>query len=257
MKMAKICLVCNKEMGIMNGKVKLTDGFVCTECWKRAGFGTGFADLSNAMQYSSNNINDMINANEENKLAIKNFRATTKIGSIMQFSNDSETFIITTLNGFKEHQELFNYNQILDFELLEDGESLTKGGLGRAVAGGILFGGIGAIVGGVTGGKKTKSLCNTLKLKVTFRECYRQTIYIDLITTQTKTNSLIYKMAYKTAQDALSALQIACNQISRNLKVDENTFSEADELSKFKKLFDDGIINEEEFKAKKKQLLGI
>ena len=33
--------------------------------------------------------------------------------------------------------------------------------------------------------------------------------------------------------------------------------SDADELAKYKKLFDEGVINEEEFAAKKKQILGI
>ncbi|EPZ54444.1 hypothetical protein H477_3583 [[Clostridium] sordellii ATCC 9714] len=49
---------------------------------------------------------------------------------------------------------MYNYKDIIEFELLEDGESITKGGLGRAVAGGVLLGGVGAIVGGVTGIEK-------------------------------------------------------------------------------------------------------
>lgn len=255
--MAKPCVVCKKEMGIMNGKVKVADGYICTECWKKAGFGTGLSDLTNAMQYSSNTLNNMIKAKYNNESAIKNFVATTKVGNILQFSADNQTFVITTINGFKKNQELFSYNQILDFELLEDGESITKGGLGRAVVGGVLLGGVGAIVGGVTGGKKTKALCNSLKIKITFRDCYRQNIYIDLITTQTKTSSIIYKTEYKIAQDALSALQIACDYTSRNSIVEEKPVSEADEILKFKKLLDDGIINQAEFEAKKKQLLGM
>ena len=37
----------------------------------------------------------------------------------------------------------------------------------------------------------------------------------------------------------------------------DNTFSAADELKKFKELLDSGIITQEEFDAKKKQLLGL
>lgn len=36
-----------------------------------------------------------------------------------------------------------------------------------------------------------------------------------------------------------------------------STYSEADEIIKYKKLLDDGIISQEEFEAKKKQLLGL
>ena len=35
-----------------------------------------------------------------------------------------------------------------------DGTSVVKGGLGRAVVGGFMFGGVGAVVGGITGGKQ-------------------------------------------------------------------------------------------------------
>ena len=36
-----------------------------------------------------------------------------------------------------------------------------------------------------------------------------------------------------------------------------SAYSEADELAKFKKLYDDGVITQEEFEAKKQQLLGL
>ena len=49
---------------------------------------------------------------------------------------------------------VFNFNDVVSYELIQDGESITKGGVGRAVAGGILFGGVGAVVGGLTGKKK-------------------------------------------------------------------------------------------------------
>ena len=36
-----------------------------------------------------------------------------------------------------------------------------------------------------------------------------------------------------------------------------SAYSEADELAKFKKLYDDRVITQEEFEAKKRQLLGL
>jgi hypothetical protein len=41
--------------------------------------------------------------------------------------------------GTKKNPKIYNYSDIVDFELLEDGESITKGGLGRAITGGLLF----------------------------------------------------------------------------------------------------------------------
>ena len=46
-------------------------------------------------------------------------------------------------------------------------------------------------------------------------------------------------------------------QATRGTTTVVNSSSDADELAKFKKLLDDGIITQEEFDAKKKQLLGL
>ena len=47
------------------------------------------------------------------------------------------------------------------------------------------------------------------------------------------------------------------NSPTRNLPIDlQQNVSIPDEISKYKRLLDDGIITEEEFKKKKKQLLG-
>ena len=160
---------------------------------------------------------------------------------------------------FSVNNEVFQYKNLLDFELIEDGETITKGGIGRAVAGGLVFGGAGAVVGAVTG-KKTKSICNSMRIKLTLKNTYRDNIYINLIATDTKKSSIIYKAAQTNAQNCISALQIitdANNQTS-NQKSDTSTpISEADEILKFKQLLDAGIISQEEFEQKKKQLLGL
>lgn len=50
-----------------------------------------------------------------------------------------------------------------------------------------------------------------------------------------------------------------CDMIRESMKKDDApaAASSADEIMKFKKLLDDGIISQEEFEAKKKQLLGL
>ena len=88
--------------------------------------------------------------------------------------------------GTKKNPKIYNYSDIVDFELLEDGESITKGGLGRAITGGLLFGGIGAVVGGITGGKRSKSICNSLKIKITVNDMRSPVVYINLLATATK-----------------------------------------------------------------------
>ena len=144
---------------------------------------------------------------------------------------------------------------IIDYDYSEIGESIASSGLGRALAGGILFGGAGAVVGAVTGRKKSKLICNSLKVKITTKNINNPVVYADFITTSTKKSSIIYKTYYDLAQKCLSTLQLIVNW---NQKVKETPISsDADEILKFKNLLDQGIISQDEFEAKKKQLLNL
>ena len=254
--MAKECLVCGKSMGAFSGKVAIADGHVCVDCWSKTGVGSSVSAMMAGNMYNSATIKEIIAIKERNQALIDNFKPTSRVG-MLSFDDNTQTFIITKS---KKNQDLYHYNQVVGFELLEDGETITKGGLGRAVVGGVLLGGVGAIVGGVTGGKRSKGICKSLQIKITFRNSPKQTEYLAFISAETKTNSFIYKTAYKSAQDALSALQLAVDKIDNTpveAPVIQQVASGADEILKYKGLLDAGIITEEEFNAKKAQILGL
>ena len=252
--MAKECLVCGKAMGAFTAKVALSDGYTCVECWTKAGFATSVNAMMSGKQYSGIDITKMIAIKEQNQLLMKKF-SPTKVIDVLSFDDNTQ---ILKIKKSKKDSDLYYYNQIVSFELLEDGNNVTKGGLGRAAVGGLLFGGVGAIVGGVTGGKKTKGICTSLQIKITFRNSPQQTEYIRFITTDTKKTSFLYKSAYENAQEILSALQLAVDAVNTTFANSAaTTTSDADELLKFKKLLDAGIISEEEFDSKKRQLLGL
>ncbi|MFJ8459194.1 SHOCT domain-containing protein [Lysinibacillus xylanilyticus] len=61
----------------------------------------------------------------------------------------------------------------------------------------------------------------------------------------------------KRISKKLSLLIVAEEETEAFQPVAQNQISAADEILKFKKLLDDGILTKEEFDAKKKQLLGI
>ena len=156
---------------------------------------------------------------------------------------------------------LFDYDQLVDFELLEDGASVVSGGIGQAVAGGVLFGGVGAVVGGITG-KRNEQVCRELKVKMTVKGYKDPAFYINLITfpVEVKKDSLEYAALMKQAQAVVSKLQLIAESESENQSRNEGSINKTDvteELRKFKGLMDDGIITQEEFNAKKKELLGL
>lgn len=147
----------------------------------------------------------------------------------------------------------------MDYELLEDGNTLTKGGLGRAVAGGLLFGGVGAVVGGVTGKKHGKSTCSQLQIKITVNNVSEPTEYITFISSEIKKDGMIYKTMGEAGPGMpVPAAGDLCIQPQAEPEAAPavEPASVADELLKFKQLLDMGAITQEEFDAQKKQLLG-
>lgn len=189
------------------------------------------------------------------------FTPTRKIGSYFAVDENACLWAIGTgmfpsLKNAIPH----SYDDIVDFELIEDDSSVIKGGVGSAIAGGILFGGVGAIVGGATGKKKLNQACTNLMIKITINNMAAPVEYIKLISSTTNKNSMIYRSAYQDAQEIISLLQLICNQrntMSDTTKESAQQSSPADEIYRYKALMDNGIITEEEFKAKKKQLLGL
>lgn len=158
--------------------------------------------------------------------------------------------------GKKYIPDVFKFSDLISYELLEDGESVTKGGLGSAIVGGALFGGVGAIVGGGLG-KKQKSFCTSMGVMVSVNHPFFSTFQITLISGQTKTGSIIYRTAKDTANKLVALFSVISNYASSSSEAVVGTLSAADEIKKYKELLDIGAISQEEFEQKKKQLLGL
>ena len=170
----------------------------------------------------------------------------------------NEFFIDEYDRLFMVKSNVFKYESLMGFNLLENGHSVTKGGLGSAVAGGALFGDVGAVVGGITGKKTNSGICDSMELCITLKNTYEDTAYITFISSETKMNSFAYESAKKTAQKCIVALQNIQEynrSLATNLPEKIEKYSAADEILKFKKLMDEGIISQDEFEMKKKQLL--
>ena len=67
---------------------------------------------------------------------------------------------------------------------------------------------------------------------------------------------MIYKTCKMAAENTVSLLDRICNSTNQDIQP-QTQGSAADEIKKFKELLDSGIITEDEFNAKKKQLLGL
>jgi len=234
----KICTICERKLGIFSRKIKISDAVICTNCLNSAGIST----LVNPMSYDHQSIANLISSRN---IIVQKFKPTKFVGNYISIDENNKLF--------KIGQDTFMYENLLSFELLENNQTVFKGGLGRAIAGGLFFGGIGAIVGGITGKKKAKDICHSMRLRVSLKNAHINTTYINFIQNKTKIRSFVYKSATNSAQECITILETISNHM--NLNYTDQKFSVADEIIKLKQLLDQNIITQEEFDIKKQELL--
>lgn len=119
-------------------------------------------------------------------------------------------------HAMKPSDCIFRFDEIRSFELLEDDSQIAGGGVGAAVAGGVLFGGAGAIAGSVVGKKKTTKTVDNLVLKINLRDFDLPCVMIPYITKKTSVTSGDYRKALSAAQQTVSCLELIIEEVNRN-----------------------------------------
>lgn len=245
--MAKFCVLCGEKAGLLSG-TKIKDGVVCMGCLNRSGI------PSNSLTKSMQDFNNRFQYLEDNKNLFNSFNATINIPSHLEVDEKNRLFKIGKC------KECFYFSDLINFELVEDGETIVKGGLGRAVVGGILFGGVGAIVGGATGGKKSKTLVNSMYIRISLNNNWVNSAQITLINSETKKGSFLYNISKDSANKIISALELISSVQEKTPAQTVTITAQVDtteEIQKYHDLMVKGIISEEDFNAKKRVLLGI
>ncbi|HBG4899424.1 TPA: DUF4428 domain-containing protein [Clostridioides difficile] len=249
-KKADICCICDTEIGVLN----IEDGWICNSCFKEYCDALSMTKAPKILKKLD--IEKTISSTKKNNELQKIFNPTNNIENYIEFDEDNKKWLVSKRSeNDKKAPIIHSYENIVKFEILEDGESIVSGGVGRAIVGGALFGATGAIVGGVTGKKTARKVVNSFKIKITINDIDNPVEYIELINKKTKTNSSVYEKAYKDAHKILSTL----SAITQSIKVADNINSNsvADEILKYKNLLDMEAITQEEFDAKKKELLNL
>ena len=182
-----------------------------------------------------------------------------KVGRYYFDPSREEILMDTTL--LDKSYKIYKFADIVSFTPIEEGHNQTKKhGITRAIVGGAIAGGAGAIVGAVTGGKNYDYI-DKLGVIITFKD--NENVRLMFLNSETKKGGFVANGYYKQFHDVCGVLDGVINKNTQSLqyenqkKLSNNATSSADEIAKFKKLLDDGIITQEEFEAKKKQLLGL
>ncbi|WP_455716446.1 SHOCT domain-containing protein [Anaerosporobacter sp.] len=253
----KSCPVCgNQVKGMFCVKIK-DKVSLCQECSKKVDMEASMLPFQTV-----ENIKEHFQVRETNKNEFTSFVTTNEIKCSSSFLREDSNMKKWYCSNVKkpENPTLYDYSEIIDYELTEDGDSIRKGGLGRAAAGALLFGGVGAVVGGVTGKKKTKTEIKSMKIRISLSNKYKNQIILEFIPfgTSVKSGSMTYNLYKQEANRVISFLDSLCAKAEVTQQATQTQqVSGADEIMKFKELLDNGIISQEEFDAKKKQILGL
>lgn len=170
-----------------------------------------------------------------------------KIGDYFFANTDKRVFKVAGQTGE------CSYDDLIEFELYEDNETVLKGGVGRAVVGGALFGGVGAVVGATT--RKSKRIVNSLYIRISTRSVGM--LKIVFIRCETPMDSFTYRVSKDFADKIISQLETIADSNKNNAPGTGNNNSAfvADELLKLKQLLDMGVLTKEEFESQKKKIL--
>lgn len=239
------CFICYKPTGFFDLRLTVSDGSICSDCCKK---GMLF-NLDNPMSYTVKQVSELI---ESRKPLVETYHETKSFS--YRFGIDEQNKL------FLADGNLFRYENLLNFELYEDGNTVmkSKGTIGRSIVGGMLYGGTGAIIGGMTSKKVSHDTCTSLGIRLTLKDALCSSLCIDFIFGNTRKDTTNYINARDTAYKIMSALEIIADyNAEQNQQFSQIGFiSAADEILKFKQLLDMGVITSDEFEIKKKQLLG-
>jgi hypothetical protein len=198
----KFCENCSELIGVWQSRyiLKTDNQCICKTCLVK----TGVHDRLLIRSSTITEIQDFISKHEDvvNFYNI-NFSPTIKVKGYLHIDEVNRRWIIPTK---KCDYTFFSYDDIISYELIEDGTTISSN-LSNAISGGVLMGGIGAVIGASTG-KKTKQICESMRIKITLNSMESPLVYIDFIQFATNKTSILYKNAQDAVNRCLSLFEI-------------------------------------------------
>jgi hypothetical protein len=162
---------------------------------------------------------------------------------------------------------VISYKDLLASEIYEDGLSVTKTSrtsqVGSALVGGLLFGGVGAVIGGLSGKTSTSDKIKRIDLRLTVNSTQSPIHDVNFLNTEGERGGLIYNEAIQKARHWHGLVEVLIKRADEEDRKQINTFeskkvemtSVADELTKLVKLKKEGVLTESEFAEQKANLL--
>lgn len=298
------CIICNKTCGFFSSyKIESSEKYICFDCIHKiykhnevnellirsCATKLKEAELIELYDNPELSVHDFYKTEETEAIVKKEFERKERweqeqktkkekqkqqdcIKKISGVTFDDNTKEIS-FNAFREFflddsdaPNIYPYASLVKYEYKEGSNTLTQGGsgLGRAIVGGVLFGGAGAVVGATTRKKTQKNVISEMSVFITFEldgKRYVKKVKInEFYDNDIKYGSSLYMKYLNDVECLMGILDDIYFSFNQEETAGQNNIgyvSAADEILKFKQLLDMGIITEDEFNTMKKKLLEI
>lgn len=238
--MANTCPVCGGKLGLLN-REKSADDPICAGC---SNFFFSKLGIRAAKQPTSALADYWATLEQRRKV----FKETDSIydGDALFVSIDkpNRLFCIGYRSGDKGPRMIYSFDEVAGYESDTPDDltvTETKGGIGRAVVGAAIAGPVGAIVGASTAKSETRKGRSKENVSI----CFALPLGEQILPVQKYPGGITkFLKECVSGKEKASASAAAVGSV-------------ADELLKFKQLLDLGAITEDEYNAKKAQLLDL
>lgn len=180
--------------------------------------------------------------------------------------NMRKEFVLTRFdNNNNVIEARFSFEDVISVEIVKNGQTYSSksalGTIGGAVVGGVLAGGVGSIIGGLSSESQTfekvSEICIKWHLRSVNNPTYIGYIHKDLII---ESKDALYKDCMKQAIEIMDLFAVIIDEINQrqqanNVTINTAQLSIADELQKLLVLKNQGVLSEDEFNEQKKSLL--
>lgn len=176
----------------------------------------------------------------------------------------------------EDTKKIIPFDKIISVEYLENGTTLssksTMRTIGGTLVGGVIAGGAGAVVGGLSGNSKQVQKIKQVQVKIRLRDISEPSLVIttfDAATMTSKPDGVkesnmegnILKQGIQDGKRITDIVSVIIDEVDKGAdKNDESPVNQhtsvADELKKLADLKNEGILTEEEFRLQKSKILG-
>lgn len=205
----------------------------------------------------------------QKKCVLNNFKCSQHIAlpsnkKLLMLDDESNFLCIVDYSNDHPNSIFISHSSILSSEVYEGGTSVTQtkrlSQIGGVIVGGLVLGGAGAIIGGLSGKKKTSELTSDITLRLCINDTKNPIIDLQFLNEETAKNGDIYKHYSEQARrwhTILSILIKRADSESQQPETQRQAFngSIADEIKKLSDLKESGAITDDEYTSLKSKLM--